>query len=210
MVTDSDANCFDSLDSAKAFIQKLQEELKASQEQIALLRDRVAELEKLAITDEMTGLYNQRHFYNILAKEIAKSKEKRLPLCLMFFDVDGLKTYNDTYGHLGGDDVLQAVAESVSRNMKGFYSGYRYGGDEFAVIVVGKNSEVAVDIARNINKDLRNSGFQHVSLSFGIAEFSDDMDGRTLIRHADDAMYMAKRGREIAALDGLSDKIYVY
>jgi diguanylate cyclase (GGDEF)-like protein len=157
-------------------------------------------------------LYNQRHFRNRLEQEVARNKRQKHPLCLLFFDVDGLKAYNDTYGHLGGDDVLKAISQSIRRNVD---SGYRYGGDEFAVILPEVHAEQAAEIARRINASLRKTGFQHqaffqnVTLSFGVAELGPEMDSDTLFRYADDAMYMAKKGRRIESDVGI-DKIYVY
>jgi two-component system cell cycle response regulator len=183
-----------------------------TKKQIELLWEKNRELEELSITDELTGLYNQRHFRNRLEQEAARNRRQKHPLCLLFFDVDGLKAYNDTYGHLGGDDVLRAISQSIRRNVD---SGYRYGGDEFAVILPEVHAEQAVEIARRINTGLLRIGlqnepfFQNVTLSFGVAELGPEMDGNTLFRHADDAMYMAKKGRRIESDVGM-DKIYVY
>jgi diguanylate cyclase (GGDEF)-like protein len=200
------------LDTARAIIRSLQEELEMAKKQIELLWERNKELEDLSITDELTGLYNQRHFRDRLEQEVARNKRQKHPLCLLFFDVDGLKTYNDNYGHSGGDDVLRAISQSVRKNVD---SGYRYGGDEFAVILPEVRAEQAVEIVKRINESLRKvefeyaDFFQNVTLSFGIAELGTEMDSKTLFRHADDAMYMAKRGRR-GKIDVGVDKIYVY
>jgi len=205
-------NIGDQFEAAKAIIKSLREELEMTREQIALLWEKNKELEELSITDELTGLYNQRHFRRRLEQEVLRNKRQGHPLCLLFFDVDGLKTYNDTYGHLGGDDVLRAISQSIRRNVD---SGYRYGGDEFAVILPEVHAEQAVEIARRINRSLRRLGFEHesffqnVTLSFGIAELCPEMDGNTLFRHADNAMYMAKKGNYTESDTGI-DKIYVY
>jgi two-component system cell cycle response regulator len=178
--------------------------------QIESLWKRNGELERLSITDKLTGLYNQRHFYDMLKQEVTRNKRQKHPLCLLFFDVDGLKTYNDTYGHLVGDDVLKAVARNLSQHIrKNVDSGYRYGGDEFAAILPETHAEQAVKIARRINSSLRKSGFRNVTLSYGVAELGPEMDSKTLFRYADDAMYMAKKGRGIK-IRTRKDKIYVY
>ena len=191
-------------------VNDLQKQLKAAKKQIDLLSKRNNELEVLSITDALTCLYNQRHFHDRLEQMVEKHRRQQSLLCLLFFDVDGLKTYNDTYGHLGGDDLLKAVAHSVLQNIKGNSdSGYRCGGDEFAVILPDAHAERAIEVARGIKQCLRESGFRKVTLSFGIAELSPEMDSKTLIRHADDAMYMAKRGRGLKP-DTPTDKIYVY
>jgi len=207
MMSCANSDCDARLEAAKAVIKSLQEELEASRKQIDRLQEKNRELEKLSITDELTGLYNQRQFYKTLEQEAINSKKRKNSLCLIFFDVDGLKTYNDTYGHSGGDDVLKAVAQSLSQNIeKGTGSGYRYGGDEFAAILTEVYADQAVQFARGINEGLRKIGFQHVSLSFGIAELRSGMDSKTLFSHADDAMYVAKRRKGANA----EEKIHVY
>ena len=202
-------------------IEKLRGELEAAKEKIDLLQKRNEVLERLYITDELTGLYNQRYFHDRLERELTEHKTHQNPMCLLFFDVDGLKTYNDTYGHLGGDNILKAVAQSVTENLKlkTDASGYRCGGDEFAVILPETRAEQAVETAKRINQGLREAGFHNVNLSFGVAELSPGMDSKTIFRHADDAMYMAKRGRGVEFMGKIphtpgreapTDKIYVY
>ncbi len=181
-------------ESKKVIIRSLQEELRIARKQIEALQKSNRELERLSITDDLTGLYNQRHFHHRMEQEIARNRRQGHPLCLLFFDVDGLKTYNDKYGHSGGNDVLKAVARSLCQSIRGNVdSGYRYGGDEFAAILPEVHAEQAVEIARRISGCLQESDFQHVTLSFGVAELDSDMDGEALFRCADEAMYMAKR-----------------
>ena len=198
------------LTAAIAAIKRFQEELEMAKKQIELLWERNRELEKLCITDELTGLYNQRHFHNRLEQEVTRNKRQKHALCLLFFDVDDLKAHNDTHGHLGGDDVLKAVARSLQEGIReDVDSGYRCGGDEFAVILPEIRAEQAVEVARRISKGIRKMGFQHVTLSFGVAELRSEMDSKTLFRHADDAMYMAKKGSRVES-DASVDKICVY
>ena len=200
----------DQLEAARAIIRTLQEELEMVKRQMESLWEKNRELEEMSITDELTGLYNQRYFHERLKQEVTRNRRQKHPLSLLFFDVDGLKTYNDTYGHLVGNDVLKAVAQSLSQRIrKNVDTGYRCGGDEFAVILPETRAEQAVEVAKRINKGLQQEGFGNVNLSFGIAELGTEMDGETLFRHADDAMYMAKRGRG-AKSSVREDKIYVY
>jgi diguanylate cyclase (GGDEF)-like protein len=191
-------------------VRNLREELELTKKQLDLLWKRNRELEKLSITDALTGLYNQRHFHDRLEQAVTRSKRQGQPLCLILFDVDGLKTYNDTYGHLVGNDVLKAVARSLLQNIRNnFDSGYRYGGDEFAVILHEAHAEQAAEVAGRVNKSLRKTDFQHVVLSFGIAELSPEMDSEALFRYADDAMYVAKKDRA-TGFDIPGDKIHIY
>ena len=180
-------------ESAEAIIRELQRELEAAKKEIELLQERSRELETLAITDGLTGLYNQRRFYKNLEQEVIRNSRQKHPLCLLFFDVDGLKKYNDTNGHSGGNEILKAVARGLAQKIrKNIDSGYRYGGDEFAAILPEVHAEQAVEIARRIDAHLQEEGFQHVTLSYGVAELGPGMDSETLFRHADEAMYMAK------------------
>lgn len=184
-------------ENSEDIIRGLQKELEAARKQIELLQEKSKEFERLSITDGLTGLYNQRHFYDTLEQEVARNTRQEHPLSLLFIDVDGLKLYNDTYGHSGGDEVLKAVAQSLSRSIReNVDSGYRYGGDEFAAILPEVRTGQAVEIAQRINNCLQETDLQHVTLSFGIAEFSPEMDSETLFKHADEAMYMAKKSAE--------------
>jgi diguanylate cyclase (GGDEF)-like protein len=200
----------DQLEAARAIIKTLQEELEMVKAQMESLWEKNRKLEEMSITDELTGLYNQRYFHKRLKQEVVRNRRQKHSLSLLFFDVDGLKTYNDTYGHLVGNDVLKAVAQSLfHRIRKSVDTGYRCGGDEFAVILPETRAEQATEVAKRINKSLQKAGFGNVNLSFGIAELGPEMDSETLFRYADDAMYMAKKGR--GAESGVrKDKIYIY
>ena len=190
-------------ESAENIVKALQEELSAARKQIELLQVKIGELENLTTIDELTGLYNQRHFYDKLEQEVARNRRQKHPLCLLFFDVDDLKKYNDAYGHSTGNNVLKAVAQSLAQSIRKHVDfGYRYGGDEFAAILPEVNAAQAVEVARRINGFLRKTNFQHVTLSFGVAELGPEMNGRTLFEYADKAMYVAKKGVE--------SKIYVH
>ncbi|MBD3184995.1 diguanylate cyclase [Candidatus Poribacteria bacterium] len=200
-----------SLKSTRSLIISLQEELEFLQEKMYNLQTKNKELEKLSITDSLTGLYNQRHFHKMLIEIVHRYKSLRKPLYLLFFDVDNLKSYNDTYGHSGGDEVLIKTAECLIISMKNIHgTAYRCGGDEFAAILPSASKEDTIDIARSISKNLKKSKFKQVSLSFGIAGFTPDMSYDTLFKHADDAMYMAKNGRTIDSDPSSSYKIYIY
>jgi diguanylate cyclase (GGDEF)-like protein len=190
------------IESPEGTIRNLQAELESAKKRIELLQERIRELEELVITDGLTGLYNQWHFYNRLEKEVIRNRRQRHPLCLLFFDVDGLKSYNDVYGHSTGNDVLKAVAQSLSWSIRRHVdTGYRYGGDEFAAILPEVHADQVIVIAERINGHLQKTNFQDVTLSFGIAELGPEMDSGTLFEHADKAMYVAKSA---------TSKIHIY
>jgi diguanylate cyclase (GGDEF)-like protein/PAS domain S-box-containing protein len=151
------------------------------------------ELEKLSITDNLTGLYNQRHFYNELKREIERAKRFKHPLSLVLFDIDTFKHYNDTYGHLEGDKALCEVGKVLSKSIRGNVdSGYRYGGDEFVVILPETDKNRAFSLAERIRTSFNNIGLVDVTLSIGLVEYRTEYDPETFVRHADKAMYTAK------------------
>lgn len=151
------------------------------------------EVRRLSFTDDLTGLYNHRHFYRTLEAELVRGKRQKTSLSLLMFDVDHFKRYNDLYGHLEGDKVLRRVGEivrhSIRRNVD---SGYRYGGDEFTVLLIGASRDQAQAIAERIRSSLEQSGFRDITVSIGMAEFDETLDLEGFVQAADDAMYMSK------------------
>jgi len=151
------------------------------------------EVQRLSITDDLTGLYNYRHFYKTLELEIARLKRQRTALSLLMFDMDNFKRYNDLYGHLEGDKVLKKVGEVVDRLIRSHVdSGYRYGGDEFAVLLVGATLDQAMPIAERLRLSIEQAGFRDISVSIGVTEFYPDYSLREFVRLADDSLYAAK------------------
>jgi diguanylate cyclase (GGDEF)-like protein len=151
------------------------------------------EVKRLSITDDLTGLYNYRHFYKTLELEIARLKRQRTALSLLMFDMDNFKRYNDLYGHLEGDKVLKKVGEIVNRLIRSHVdSGYRYGGDEFAVLLVSATLDQAMPIAERLRISIEQAGFQDISVSIGVTEFHPDYSLREFVRLTDDSLYAAK------------------
>ena len=160
------------------------------------------ELLELSITDGLTGLHNQRHFYKELDKEMERAKRQKTPLCLLLFDVDGFKTYNDLNGHLEGDKVLKSVAEAVLKSIRKMDSAFRYGGDEFTVILPGAHKKEGTLVAERIRRSFEKIPYlRQTSLSIGLVEFDTHYDLTTFVNHADAAMYTAKKkgGNQISA-----------
>jgi diguanylate cyclase (GGDEF)-like protein/PAS domain S-box-containing protein len=152
------------------------------------------ELLALSITDGLTGLYNLRHFYTEMDKEMERARRQGTSLALLLFDLDAFKVYNDVHGHLEGDTVLKAVAEAVLRAIRKVDSAYRYGGDEFTVILPGAGEKEGVRVAERIKKSLgKFPGLQEISLSMGLVAFDLQFDLTVFIKKADEAMYTAKK-----------------
>ena len=152
------------------------------------------ELLELSITDGLTGLHNQRHFYNELDKEMERSKRQRTTLSLLLFDLDDFKLFNDIHGHLEGDRVLKSVAQVVLKSIRRMDSAYRYGGDEFTVILPGATQEEGAQVADRIRKTFDSTPYlQRIKLSIGLVEYEPQYDLTTFVKHADEAMYTAKK-----------------
>jgi two-component system cell cycle response regulator len=113
------------------------EEIEAKFKRGIIERNIRQELNRLSITDSLTGLYNQRHFYDRLNEETARAQRQNHELALILLDLDDFKQYNDNFGHLAGDGLLQKVGAVINSKMRqSVDSGYRYGGDEFAVMLI--------------------------------------------------------------------------
>ncbi len=152
------------------------------------------ELKYLSITDPLTGLYNHRHFAKTIDQEIKRLRRYPGPLCLMMIDVDHFKTYNDTFGHLEGDHLLKELARAIHKNLREIDVACRYGGDEFAVILVETKIHKAEIVAKKIQKAISELSFKRpVTLSVGVAAYSDSVDRHDLILKADRALYQSKK-----------------
>ncbi len=165
-----------------------------------LRRDR-KKFRNLAIHDNLTGLYNTRHLYQILDKLIAESKQTRNPFSLVFMDMDNFKRVVDTYGHLNGSQALKEVAQTIKGCLNRPCFGVAYGGDEFVIVLPGFDKIQASEMVGQIRKQMMETAYltkagYHVNLgaSFGIATFPDDTDSREgLLALADQAMFHIKQ-----------------
>lgn len=152
------------------------------------------ELKEMSNKDTLTCLYNQRYFYDRLEAEIERATRQGHPLSLLLFDVDQFKTYNDCHGHLEGDRVLQAAGEVVLESTREHVDvGFRYGGDEFTVILPEAGEEQANVIAERIRQSFEAKRFDRLTLSVGLMEYRPGSTARSFIRFADAMMYDAKR-----------------
>jgi len=166
----------------------------------AALRESEERYRLLSITDSRTGLFNSRHLYDRLEAEIERSQRYRHPLSIMVLDVDDFKRYNDSFGHLAGDGVLVELAGVIRGCLRRSDSAYRFGGEEFVVILpetdVGEAQRVAERIRSTFGElDLEpTSGIvRRASVSIGLAGYCGGESTQDVIRRADEAMYCAKR-----------------
>ncbi len=177
--------------------------------QNALLHE---ELERLSVTDRLTELYNHGYFQQRLEQEIARADRFGHRLALLMLDIDGFKSFNDTFGHPRGDDVLRAVSAIIRGTMRDMDVAARYGGEEFVLILPETAEAGARSVAERIRADVaeaRFTGRRHGpsvarTVSVGVAVYPDDATTNgSLVEAADAAMYRAKRaGKDRVATAG--------
>ena len=162
-------------------------------------------MEQLAITDGLTKLYNSRHFYQQIEHEIQRSKRYNHPLSLVLIDIDHFKIYNDTYGHIKGDKVLFKLAEIIKSHLRTMDSAYRYGGDEYTIILPATSGKEAATAAERINNAIKSEKFYPnpdlkpltITISAGVTQYFNNEELTTFIHRTDQAMYLSKKqGRD--------------
>lgn len=174
----------------------------------------VQRIHELTITDDCTSLYNVRHLNFVLDTEIYRSNRYRYEFSLIFIDLDHFKEVNDTYGHLVGSKLLREVAELIRGSLRLIDYAFRYGGDEFVILLPQTSKENATVVARRLHERLNKKKFLedenlnlHLTASIGFASYPTDANTKTdLIRLADEAMYFVKntcRNNVAAAHGGL-------
>ena len=168
-------------------------------------------LHKLSITDGLTNLFNQRHFHSCLAEEIERVLRYNRPLILICFDLDRFKDCNDRLGHLEGDNVLRLVGNLLNAITRRTDKGFRYGGDEFFVLLPETNLDQAIIVAEKIclmfndcwPYDTSGTGaLSPVTLSMGVVQRKEEASGVALMKRADVAMYNAKNQGGNRIIDG--------
>ncbi len=169
----------------------------------------VKKLEELAFSDGLTGLYNSRHFFTQIEKEVARAERYHHPLSLLMLDIDFFKAYNDTWGHLEGDNVLAVVGRLLRTAMRDTDSAYRYGGEEFTVILPETDLEQACVLAERIRVQIQEHPFFpkpaeeiFITISIGAAQRKEKESINFFIKRADQALYKAKesgRNRVVSA-----------
>lgn len=161
-------------------------------------------LREMTRTDDLTGIYNQRYFHDRLRVEAARALRQKRKLAMILFDLDGFKQVNDRLGHQEGDRILRAFAASLNGNIRAEVdTAFRYGGDEFVLLLPETGGVGAARVARRVaaaaKKTLSRDG---VSTSWGVAELPRSGDISALVRRADAAMYAMKSGRDGVRMRG--------
>lgn len=181
---------------------ELEGQLADSQKQIAQLKDSLDALRFETLTDELTTLANRKHFDQMLDRAIADAGESADTLSLLITDIDNFKSFNDSFGHQTGDQVLRLVALAVKQAVRAGQVACRYGGEEFAIILPRTNLERAETMAESIRKAVmekelkkRSTGetLGFITISVGVSTFRQGDTAASLIERADTALYLAKR-----------------
>ncbi|MEW6325614.1 MAG: diguanylate cyclase [Nitrospirota bacterium] len=180
-------------------IKELQQEVEEKNAALAVLNQR---LETMAITDELTGLFNRRHFIERVQQEFARSKRYHLPLSCLMIDIDNFKMINDRWGHQTGDAVLKELGALLKRSRRTHDLVARYGGEEFIVILCQTDHNGAMQSAEQVRKAIEGHAFSaadgrplQVTASVGVSSYPapDVVQPDDLVRVADGALYQAKR-----------------
>jgi diguanylate cyclase (GGDEF)-like protein len=174
---------------------------------IVELRERIAQLEKLAMTDELTGLLNRRGFERELQRTLALASRYEEPGLLVYVDLDGFKLVNDTYGHAAGDAVLKRVSRLLTDNLRRTDFVGRLGGDEFAMLLPRTSPKGGANRIRALRRLLDpvvvlwKGATITLRASFGVQTYGGDAgaDGARLLSRADASMYQTKQLRSHGA-----------
>lgn len=178
-------------------------------------------LKRVGLTDSLTGVNNRRFFDQRLKEEVARALRGKRPLACLFLDVDHFKTVNDRFGHQVGDQVLWAVAGLIREQLRGEDVLGRYGGEEFAALLINTEQKAALEIAERIRSvieqqrfEVGDSGPLQATISIGVAMLNlrggvseAESSAAELVDNADQAVYLAKRqGRNRVELASASDQ----
>lgn len=172
------------------------------------LEEKNRELERLSISDGLTGLFNHRHIHGLLQEEYERAERTRAELTVAMFDLDRFKQVNDTHGHQAGDRVLQQMADILRRSARDIDRIGRYGGEEFMVLLPGTDIEDGATFVERVRKEVAGYRFLigggpdraiEMTTSAGVASYPHELvhSPETLVRLADEALYAAKQsGRD--------------
>jgi diguanylate cyclase (GGDEF)-like protein len=178
-------------------LKRVLNERRLNQERVQMLD----ELKKLSITDGLTGLYNSRYFYTQLKGEIERFNRYGHQLSLLLLDIDKFKEYNDTFGHLEGDKILVRLGRIIKLCLRKMDTAYRYGGEEFTIILPGTHGEEARTVAERLRTAVAAEDFSDgknpdlmITISVGVTQYRHNEPISSFVQRADQAMYRSKQG----------------
>ena len=193
--------------------QQLEARLSASKQEISDLQQNLETVRHESLTDPLTTLSNRKFFDQSLARAMQDATAKHEPLSLMMADIDHFKSFNDSYGHLTGDQVLRLVAMALKHNVKGQDIAARYGGEEFAIVLPNTVLRSATTVADHIRRAVMtkqlmkrstHEALGRITVSIGVATFVPGESAASLIGRADSCLYAAKhagRNRVVCEAD---------
>jgi len=180
----------------------LELQLQTSSQEVGELRERLESVRRESLTDQLTGLSNRKAFDSELQASIESSIETGEPLTLLMADIDHFKSFNDTWGHQTGDQVLRLVSNCLSENVKGRDTAARYGGEEFAVILPQTPLANAINLAEQIRGKVESKKLVKkstgdilgvITVSIGVTQYDLNESAEDFVKRADTCLYAAKR-----------------
>jgi diguanylate cyclase (GGDEF)-like protein len=164
------------------------------------LRESEERYRGLSIVDDLTQLYNSRHFYHQIKIEIDRAERYGQPLTLLLFDIDDFKKFNDAHGHVEGDQVLRRLGQVVKDCLRQTDSAYRYGGEEFTILLPMATSKEGIVTAERIRSEFKKETFApapgqevHIMVSIGLAQYEPHEEMKDFVQRADQFMYQGKK-----------------
>ncbi|MFA5181492.1 MAG: diguanylate cyclase [Syntrophales bacterium] len=192
------------LSQQKKEMEKIDVELKETNTNLTAAYEGLRESEKryrdLSIIDDLTQLYNCRHFFDQLRMEIDRADRYEQPLTMLLLDLDNFKEFNDTYGHVEGNEVLSRLGQAIKKCLRQTDSAYRYGGEEFTILLPMTTSADGAFTAERIRAEFKKEIFSptpdkdvHMTMSIGIAQHKLQESMETFVHRVDRLMYQAKK-----------------
>ena len=177
-------------------LKRVLNERRLNQERVQMLE----KLKTLSITDGLTQLFNSRHFYSQLKGEIERFNRYGQKLSLLLLDIDKFKDFNDTHGHLEGDKILVRLGRIIKSCLRKMDTAYRYGGEEFTIILPGTHGEEARTVAERLRAAVAAEDFSNVkatdltiTISIGVTQYRQKEEIASFVQRADQAMYQSKQ-----------------
>lgn len=166
------------------------------------LKKALERLERMSITDEMTGVFNRRYAYEVLARQIALARREESDFVICYIDIDNLKKINDMYGHSEGDKLILTVTRSMYDIIRSTDYIFRMGGDEFMLMFPNAKLDESDNLISRVRSQLKGRDIHGIPIdfSYGFSQFNceDDVSVEELIKRADDRMYQTKQSRKSA------------
>lgn len=167
-----------------------------------------------SVKDAKTGLYNHIFFIKRINEEFSRSKRQKIPFSVVLIDIDNFKKFNDKYGHLAGDAVINSIAETLKHELREMDTVSRFGGEEFTILLPDTKGSIAMNIAERVRKSVENLTVLYmdkelkvtISLGLSLYNYVENIDANELLKRADEAMYKSKdngRNRVTAYKSGL-------